>query len=403
MKYQGKYKILIVGGGIGGMTTALALAKRGIGSLIIEQAPYFRESGAGILLCPNVFKVFEFLEIKETMEKLAFFPGHLVWADGNSGEEYMRLPMGDEIRKRFGQPYGSFHREELLRALVQECKKYPIIETKTSSRIFKAEDKGAHVIAYSESGDIFEGDALIDCEGLWSLIRDQLFGKEKPRPSGHVTHRGLLDKAKVPSHIYSKDVIHWDIPNGHLVQYPIGTRGLFNIVAVYHTEDIEKGEKIEGDPQTLNEKFAHATPYIRELLGYVDTSKKWMMYDREPIKNWTVGKITLLGDAAHPTLPHLTQGAGMAIEDAVVIAKHIDQQNGDFETAFNLYQQERYLRCAHIQLFSRAYGEVHHSDGVAKELRNFIISSRSVEDNYQWMSMFYNGIELEAVHAKNSS
>lgn len=395
------YKILIVGGGIGGMTTALALAKRGYRSLIIEQAPYFRESGAGIILCPNVFKVFSYLNISERMREICFYPDHLVWADGLNGQEYMRLPMGKQVEERFGYPYGSFHREELLRILVEECKKYPLIETKTSSRIHFAEDTGSQVIAHSEQGELFVGDALIDAEGLWSLIRDQILGKEKPRPSGHVTHRGIVDKANVPSHLYSKDVIHWDVPNGHVVQYPMGTKGLFNIVAVYHTNDIKNGESTEGDPKTLMKHYEQASDHIKELLKHVDTSKKWMMYDRPPIKEWTQGRITLLGDAAHPTLPHLTQGAGMAIEDAVVIAKHIDLCDGDFEKAFKDYQTERYLRTAHIQLFSWAYGESHHADGVARELRNYMISSRSVEENYDWISQFYNGIELEALHAQS--
>lgn len=400
-KNKDSYKILIVGGGIGGLTTGLALAQRGIGSLIIEQAPYFRESGAGILLCPNVFKVFNYLNISEKMEKIAFFPGHLVWADGESGKEYMRLPMGQKIKERFKHPYGSFHREELLKQLVQECKAYPNIEMKTASRIYKAEEKGDKVYAYSESGEVFVGDALVDCEGLWSLLRDQILGKEKPRPSGHVTHRGILDKTKVPTHLYSSDVIHWDVPNGHVVQYPMGTDGLFNIVAVYHTEDLVKGETTDGDPKTLYSKYEKATPYVKELISHVDTSKKWMMYDRTPIKDWTVGRITLLGDAAHPTLPHLTQGAGMAIEDAVVLAKHVGSCDGDFEKAFRAYQDERYLRTAQIQLFSRAYGDGHHADGVARDLRNYLISSRTTEENYQWISLMFDGIELEEAHAKS--
>lgn len=180
-----------------------------------------------------------------------------------------------------------------------------------------------------------------------------------------------------------------------MVFYPIGTKGLYNIVAVYQAKNAETAELPEGDPEELFASFAGSQPEILELLQFVDTSKKWMLYDREPSRIWSKGKMTLLGDAAHPTQPHLTQGAGMAIEDAVVLAEMISTSGGDYAKAFQKYQEARYLRTAHVQIFSKFYGELHHIDGIAKELKNSLISKRSEEENFAWLGEIYSGLDLK--------
>lgn len=381
--------VIIVGGGIGGMTAALALAQKNIPSVVLEQAPYFRETGAGILLCPNVFKMFDHLNVMPEMVEIAGFPEYLIYADGVTGFEYLRIPMGQDIVKRFNYPYGSFHREELLRALIQACKRSSLIQLVTSAKVIKVEEKEAHVFAELEGGKIYQGEALIACDGLWSNLRDQIIEKDSLRFSGHVTYRGVISQKDVSSHLIKNHVVHWDLPNAHLVQYPIGKKDLFNIVAVYHTDKDEEGKK-----EVLFERFSHAQPEIVELLHKVNTSKYWKLYDREPVANWSRGRMTLLGDSAHPTLPHLTQGAGMAIEDALVLAKKVEEANGDYPAAFEAYQKERYLRTAHVQIFSRAYGDIHHTDGIPRELRNFLISKRTQQENYNWLAPIYQGIEI---------
>lgn len=387
--------LLIIGGGIGGLMLALALAKHSISSLVLEQSDAFRESGAGILLCPNVFKVFKHLGLNEAMTKIAFFPENLIYADGITGFKYLTIPMGKKIEERFHFPYGSFHREELLHVLIEECHRYPQIQLVASARVVHVEERGNKVFAETEKNERYEGEALVGCDGLWSLVRPFILGNEPLRPSEHITHRGIVQVDSIRNPEAQKNVIHWDRPDGHFVQYPIGTRGVFNIVAVYHSKHPEQAFDPQGDPKELNERFAGSCPEILELLKFVDTSRKWMLFDRPPSKEWSRGRMTLLGDAAHPTLPHMTQGAGMAIEDAVVLASSIAKHGNDYAEAFRHYQQERYLRTAHIQIFSRAYGQVHDLDGVGRELRNLLISERTEEENYAWLAPIYSGIELK--------
>jgi salicylate hydroxylase len=387
------HPFIIVGGGIGGMTLGLALAKKNIPSLVLEQAPQFRETGAGILLCPNVFKMFDYLGISEQMTAIACFPDALIYADGLSGFEYIKIPMGKEVVTRFKYPYGSFHREELLRALVKECQQSPLITLTPAARIVGFEEKNERVFATSDAGITYEGTALVGCDGLWSLVRNYIIENEKPRYSGHVTHRGVVAIDKVPEHIRPNTVIHWDLPNAHMVQYPMGTKGMYNIVAVYKSVKPHQFEDTKGDPEELFERFEGARPEIQQLLAHVDTTKLWLLCDRKPVSHWSKGRMTLLGDSAHPTLPHLTQGAGMAIEDAVVLAEKVSASNGHYEAAFQAYEKERYLRTAFVQYFSSFYGNLHDADGIARDLRNEFISKMSLEEKYTWLGKLYNGIE----------
>lgn len=387
--------ILIVGGGIGGMTLALSLAQKGIASQVLEQAAVFRESGAGILLCPNVFKIFAHLKIAPKMTQIASFPEHLIYADGLTGKEYLKVTMGEAIIDQFGYPYGSFHREELLRALIEESQKYPQVKLIPSAKVVQIQDLGEQVRAVTEEGTVYTGSCLVGCDGLWSLVRKMVLNDDPPRFSGHITHRGVVEVDKLSPLLRPNNVVHWDLPDAHLVQYPIGKKGWFNIVAVCQTYKQRPLEDTQGAPDELQERFQNARPEILELLRHVDTSRHWKLLDRLPCKEWSLGRITLLGDAAHPTLPHLTQGAGMAIEDAAVLANKIELHGRNYPKAFQDYQESRYLRTAQVQIFSKAYGEAHHAHGVARELRNYLISQRTPQENYEWLGMVYKGIEIE--------
>lgn len=388
-------KIVIVGGGIGGMTCALALAKKNIASSVLEAASQFRETGAGIQLCPNVFKMFEHLNITKQIKQIAVFPENLVYFDGITGQRFLNISLGEDLISHFGHPYGVFHREELLKALVSECQKSPLITLVTDAKVVSIEETQEGVTAKTEKGATYSGPALIGCDGLWSVVRKYVASSEKPRFSGHVAHRGVVPRDLVPTHLRPNNVVHWVRDDAHLVHYPIGTNGLFNIIAIYQTKrHYDNFEETEGDPEELKERFKGSRPEMLSILEHINTQRKWLLFDRDPIANWTKGRVTLVGDAAHPTLPYLTQGAGMAIEDACLLAEKLAKFSGAYEAAFKEYEKERLLRTAYVQLFSRAYGESHHSTGVARELRDFLIAKRSDEENYHWLGTMYKGIDL---------
>jgi salicylate hydroxylase len=394
--HTNKLPIIIVGGGIGGLTAALALSKQNISSILLEQAPQFRETGAGIQLCPNVFKMFDYLNITAPMTEIAVFPDNLIYVDGITGERFLTVSLGAELISHFHYPYGVFHREELLRALVKECKKSHLVQLVTDTRVIQVEQDEHKVYAKTEKGETYEGEALIGCDGIWSVVRNYVLGPEKVRVSGHVSYRGVVPLDCLDKRLCPNDVVHWVRDNCHLVHYPIGSKGLFNIIAIFQTENDYPADDTVGNPEELKERFKGSQPEILQLLEKINMERKWMLCDRDPVSNWSRGRITLLGDSAHPTLPYLTQGAGMAIEDSVVLAKKIVDFDRNYEAAFDAYQKERYLRAGYVQLFSRAYGETHHSSGVARELRNFLISKRTAEENYEWLGKIYKGIEVPA-------
>jgi len=390
-----KSTILIVGGGIGGMATALALAKKKIASTVLEQAPKFRETGAGIQLCPNVFKMFDYLGITESIKKIAVFPENLIYLDGITGQKFLNISLGQELLLRFLHPYGVFHREELLHALIAECQKSPLITLISDAKATKIQEEQKIVHVETEKGASYSAEAVIGCDGLWSIVRQHIVGKEGPCFSGHIAHRGVVAINSVPERLRPNSVVHWVRDGSHLVHYPISSQGLFNIIAIYQTQKVHEDlEDIAGDPQELNARFRGSQPEILELLSRIDTSRKWQLFDRDPVSNWSTKRLTLVGDSAHPTLPYLTQGAGMAIEDAVVLAEKLVHYKMDYQVAFRAYQEERYLRTAYVQLFSRMYGKSHHSSGVARELRDHLIASRTADENYKWLSTMYRGIEL---------
>lgn len=370
------------------MAAALALAKRNLPSTVLEQAPQFREAGAGIQFCPNTFKILHHLGMTEAFTQIANFPEFLCYVDGLTDFEFVRLPLGEKIVDRFDHPFGSFHREEVLREFVKACQASPLITLVTSAKVIAVEEQNNGVVAITEQGERYLGQILIGCDGIGSIVRKFVCGTTKPRDSGQIIYRGVVHRKDMPTDLALENIVHYVRPNGHVVHYPIGRNDYFNISAIFQTAS-------PNDSQNLEDWFAGSIPKVIELIRKVDPAMRWSLCDRDPISVWYKGRIVLLGDAIHPTLPYLTSGAGMAVEDAVVLAKKIALHGDNYVQAFEEYQKERYLRTAYVQLFSRAYGDVHHSSGVGRELRNHLISKRTVEDNYNWVSYLYGGINLE--------
>jgi 2-polyprenyl-6-methoxyphenol hydroxylase-like FAD-dependent oxidoreductase len=382
-------QVLIVGGGIGGLAAALALARQNIPAQVIEQTSEFKEIGAGIQLGPNVFRMFELLGLIEPISALAVFPNNLIMLDSISGEEVTRISLGEAFRKRFNYPYALIHRADLHNVLLDACRKSNRIRLDAAQKVVKVDDAGGSVTVKTESGKDYRGAALIGADGLWSTIRQMVVGDGKPKPAGHITYRAVLPRSEIPEKYRWNDMGFWAGEKVHFVLYPLRTGELYNLVAVFHSDRYEEGWDSFGDPAELHERFAKTCEPVRALLNKIESWRMWVLCDRPPIKEWSRGRITLLGDAAHPMLQYLAQGACMAIEDAVCLAGKAVENDGDYAAAFQAYQQARYLRTGRVQIMARIYGEFYHAGGVAKELRNLMLGSRTPQDAVAGMEWLY--------------
>ena len=370
--------ILVAGGGIGGLAVALALARKGLGVHVLESSADFREVGAGIQLGPNVFRMFELLGLTETINASAVFPDNLIMRDGLSGafEASTRV-----LRVA----------DELLDTL-DAVRRHAGIRLSSSVKVTGFEEAGERIVVMSEGGTSYEGAALIGADGLWSKVRAQLLHEGKPRVSGHIAYRAVIPTPEVPQHLRSNNVVLWAGPKTHLVHYPLRRGELYNLVVVFHSNRYEEGWDTYGDPEELRERFRGQQPEVLEFMGMVNAWKMWVLCDRDPISQWSRGRVTLLGDAAHPMLQYLAQGGCMAIEDAVVLADQVEAANGDFAAAFLAYQQQRYLRTTRVQLTARFYGDIYHAADAVRDLRRQLLAGRTPEQAYSGVAWLYDGI-----------
>ncbi len=390
--------VLVVGGGIGGLATALALSRKGIPVQVLEQAPEFKEIGAGIQLGPNVFRVFEVLGLTKDIVHWSAFPEALQFRDSITGEIVMEMPVAN-MHQRYRAPYGVIHRADMLNVIYDACKKSPLIKLATSQKVIDIQDNGSGVTARTETEETYQGAALIGCDGLWSTIREKIVGDGKPIVSGHIAYRAVLPTAEWPKEYRLPKMVIWCGEKTHLVHYPLRRGELFNLVVVFHSDRYEEGWDTYGDPAELHDRFKEKCKPVRTLLQKVESWKMWVLCDRPPIKNWSNGRITLLGDAAHPMLQYLAQGGNMAMEDAVCLANQIEAAGGDYEAAFKKYQELRYLRTARVQLMARVFGEIYHATGVNRELRNKLLREWSDQGSID-MSWLY-GDQPELPHVDN--
>jgi len=382
--------IVVVGGGIGGLATALALSRKGFRVQVLEQAEEFKEIGAGIQLGPNVMRMFSILGISGDILPLAVFPTGLMVRDCITGEQVTCVPTGRPFEERFEYPYALIHRADLHAGLLASCKRSPLIELKTSQKVTEIDDRGDMVRVVTEEAQNYEAAALVGADGLWSTVREMFVKDGKPRVSGHIAYRAVMPVSDFPERMRWQAMVIWCGEKTHLVHYPLRGGQLFNLVAVFHSSRYEEGWDSYGDPAELHERFSQTHPDVRGVLSKIETWRMWVLHDREPIKQWSFGRVTLLGDAAHPMLQYLAQGAAMAIEDAVTLAHEMERCGGDFAEAFRRYQESRYLRTARVQIYARLYGEVYHASGVVREVRNSILSAQTPEQAYQGFSWLYD-------------
>jgi len=383
---------LIAGGGIGGLVTAYALACKGVPVRVLEQSAEFREVGAGIQLGPNIFRALENIGLKDAVLADAWQPGGQEMRCALSGELITALPLGDAYFSRFQQPYAVTHRADLHGVYLTACQNNNLITLETQREVVDFADDGERVTVMVNDGERIEGRALIGCDGLWSTIRAKILDDGAPRVSGHIAYRAVLKRADVPADLWRRDIVLWAGPRTHFVHYPLRRGELYNLVAVFHSDRYVEGWNSEGDTALLHAHFKGQRPEVLRLLERIETWRFWVLCDREPVKDWSKGRVTLLGDAAHPMLQYLAQGACMATEDAVWLAEKVAAQPDDIPAAFRAYQQQRYLRTARVQIMARVYGEFYHARGVTAELRNAMLAARTPEQAYESISWLYGGM-----------
>ncbi|MFC3577507.1 FAD-dependent monooxygenase [Streptomyces yaanensis] len=376
--------LLTIGGGIGGMTTALALAQAGFDAHIVEQAPEFAEIGAGIQLAPNALRILDSLGVLDAVNEVAVRPRNLVFLHADTGKHLTTIDFGTPFRERYGQSYSVLHRGDLLDVLLAACREHPKVTLENNRQVVDIEEHGTTAVVHFADGESYRTDALIGADGLKSRAR-QLLSDDKPVTDAYVAYRGALPMDQVDLPVEQDDEIIWVGPDRHLVQYPIRRGELYNQVAVFRSPsyrpEIEHTDRW-GGPDELTEAFATSCVQVRESVKMFNTSRRWPMYDREPLDNWTRGRVTLLGDAAHPMFQYLAQGACQAIEDADCLARQLVKHSGDIDEAFAAYQAERIPRTALVQRVARGWGQVWHAhnDTPLSALRDRVFGRRSPDD-----------------------
>lgn len=385
--------VVIAGGGLGGLTAALALAQKGVHVRVLEQAPQFGAIGYGIQLGPNVFKMFERLGIREDALARTFRSTGLRMIDAFSGKSILHIPTDEAHEKRFGHPYAVIHRVDLHEVLLDACRANSNIEMTDSVTVTGFEDLPSGVRVFYGDGQAIDGALLIGADGLRSRIRAALVGDGEPQAIGYAAHRTLLPMSEVPEHLRSSDVVLWSGPSMHIVHYPLRRGELFNLVAVFKTPRYDSRDTPDILKHELLETYAATHPNMRALLELMTVDRRWPITDRDPTRKWNRGHVCLLGDAAHPTSQSLAQGAGMAIEDGVYIASALAENAGNLPAALERYTRGRYLRTARVQLESRQLWEFYHlEDPIAIEVRNQQQSEMTTDDYYKCLNWLWAGI-----------
>jgi len=392
MTTQSQKPIIIAGGGIGGLTAALGLAQKGFDVTVLERAPVLGEIGAGIQLGPNGFHVFDRLGVGDAARSMAVYVDKLRLMDAISGNEIAQIDLGEPFRKRFRNPYAVIHRGDLHGVFVRACESNPRITLRTGCAVTGYEQDSTTVSVKLFSGEVVTGAALIGADGLWSCIRAQVVGDGAPRVTGHTTYRSVIPTEQMPEDLRWNAATLWAGPKCHIVHYPLSGWKVFNLVVTYHND---APEPVAGKPvneEEVLEGFRHVHPRAQDIIRHGMDWKLWVLCDRNPVDKWIDGRVALLGDAAHPTLQYLAQGAGMAMEDSVCLADEMAAHPGNIEGALEAYRQRRVLRTARVQLLSRAIGDhIYHPSGVHAALRNSIMGAKSDEEWYNIMAWVYDG------------
>ena len=368
-------QVAVIGGGIGGLSAALALLKAGCDVHVYEQAPQFGEIGAGVQISPNASRLLYRLGLKQAMDACGVRPTSVHQRRWDDGRTLQRAPLGPDIEAAFGAPYYHFHRGDLAALMAAAL---PAERAHAGHRLVDFEEQGARVLARFENGASVAADVLIGADGIHSHVRTLAFGPEKPRFTGCVAWRGLVPAERI-AHLDIEVASHnWMGPGGHCVHYWVSAQRLMNVVCI-----VERGAWTaeswtdKGRVADVLARYEGWHPVVRTLIGAFPETFIWALHDRAPLPSWTRGRIALLGDACHPMLPMMAQGAAQAIEDGAALAAVLAAMPGDVPGALARYESVRKPRATRLQEMSAGNRtRFHLPDGPEQQRRDELMASQ---------------------------
>jgi len=370
------------------MAAALALHQQGFAVDLFEQSAEIGEIGAGLQLGPNGFAALDALGVGERARRRAVYTDNLIMMDAIDGSEIARVPLGEAFRKRFNNPYAVIHRADIHVSVYEEVQLAPEIHIHTSSRIVEVDVGEDGVRLVDATGTVHEGAAVVGCDGVHSAVRQYLIG-DAHRVSGHVVYRGVVARDDMPTDLRWNAAAIWVGPNYHLVHYPLRGGEQYNLVVTFHSREQEEWGVREGSRDEVMSYFTEICDRPRQLLDKPTSWKRWATADRAPVERWGTGRATLLGDAAHPMLQYLAQGACIALEDAVTLREAIRTCNLDLEAAFRLYESKRLVRTARVVIAAREMGRIYHAKGIERQVRNSLWVGRTPDRYYDALEGLY--------------
>ncbi|MFD2416460.1 FAD-dependent monooxygenase [Amycolatopsis pigmentata] len=389
--------VLVVGGGIGGLATALSVARHGRRVHVLERAGEFTEIGAGLQFGPNASRALAALGVFDDIRPLAVAPRRAVMRDAVNGNLLTSLDFGTSFERRYGYPYLVLHRSDLLDALLAACRAHDLVTLETKRTVVDAEIRADGATVFCADGAAYDTEALIAADGLHSTLRGKVV-RDAAVCGGYAAYRGTVPMTEVDGAVAPEEVVLWVGPGVHTIQYPVRGGELCNQVAVFRSERFHSGHTEPGQwgtPDELDAAFAGACDPVRAAVARIGRDQYWPMYDRTPVGTWIHRRLLLTGDAAHPMLQYLGQGACQALEDAVELGYRLELHGNDIDAAYREFERIRLPRTAQCQTRARPWGELWHTDDpLTVGLRNRLLALRKPDD-YSELDWLYAAAPAE--------